>query len=67
LADEPTGSLDAYNTRDVVETLQKLNSMGTTILLATHNEKVVNLLKKRVITLDDGQIIRDQAKGKFIL
>jgi cell division transport system ATP-binding protein len=67
LADEPTGSLDAYNTRDVVETLQKLNSFGATILLATHNEKVVNLLKKRVITLEDGQIVRDQPKGKFIL
>lgn len=67
LADEPTGSLDAYNTRDVIETLQKLNSFGATVLVATHNEKVVNLLKKRVLTLEDGQIVRDQPKGKFIL
>lgn len=67
LADEPTGSLDAYNTRDVIDSLEKLNELGTTVILATHNERVVNLLRKRVVTLDNGQIVRDQAKGKFVL
>lgn len=67
LADEPTGNLDIYNTRDVVETLMKLNDMGTTVILATHNEKVVSLLKKRVVTLENGEIIRDKVMGKFVL
>ncbi len=67
LADEPTGNLDVYNARDVIDSLLKLNEMGTTVILTTHNEKIVNLLKKRVITLDNGQIIRDQEKGKFLL
>ena len=67
LADEPTGNLDIYNARDVIETLLKLNEMGATVILATHNEKVVNLLKKRVITLDKGEVIRDKIMGRFVL
>lgn len=67
LADEPTGNLDVYNARDVIDSLVKLNDMGATVVLATHNEKTVNLLKKRVITLENGHIIRDQEKGKFLL
>ncbi len=67
LADEPTGNLDPYYTKDVINLLVKLNSLGASVILATHNKEIVNNLKKRVITLEDGQIIRDDPTGKFIL
>lgn len=67
LADEPTGNLDVYSIRDILEALIKVNKMGTTVVLATHNQSVVNFLQKRVVTLENGKIIRDQEKGKFIL
>ncbi len=66
VADEPTGNLDPYNTNDVVQLLLKLNEFGTTIILATHNKEIINQLKRRVITLENGKIIRDEEKGKFI-
>jgi cell division transport system ATP-binding protein len=67
LADEPTGNLDPYNTAEIIRLLLKIQEMGTTIILATHNKEVINRLDKRVITLEDGKIIRDVQKGKFIL
>ncbi|MBI2578022.1 MAG: cell division ATP-binding protein FtsE [Candidatus Wildermuthbacteria bacterium] len=67
LADEPTASLDPYNTRDIIRLLIKINEFGTTILLATHNREVINLLGKRVITLDDGRVARDEEKGRFVI
>jgi cell division transport system ATP-binding protein len=67
LADEPTGNLDPYNTLDIIKIFQKIHQMGTTIILATHNREVVEILGKRVITLENGEIIRDEEKGKFIL
>ncbi|MCU0653528.1 MAG: ATP-binding cassette domain-containing protein [Candidatus Pacebacteria bacterium] len=67
LADEPTGNLDPYHTLDVLRLLLKINEMGTTVLLATHNREVVNKLKKRVVTLEKGKIIRDEANGRFAL
>jgi len=67
IADEPTGNLDAINTREIVELLKKINNYGTTIVLVTHNREVVNLLQRRVITLDGGRIIADQENGKYIL
>lgn len=67
LADEPTGNLDPYNTTDIMKLLLSINGIGTTIILATHNKDVINKLGKRVITLEDGKIIRDQEKGRFIL
>ena len=67
LADEPTGNLDTVNTREIIDILKKINELGTTVLLVTHNKEIVNLLKKRVITLDDGQIVSDQEVGKYIL
>jgi cell division transport system ATP-binding protein len=67
LADEPTGDLDPYNTRDVLELLLNLNEAGTTVILATHDKEVVNNLNKRVITLKDGEIVNDSVKGRFIL
>lgn len=67
VADEPTGNLDAINTEDIIQILKKINEFGTTILLLTHNREVVNALKHRVITLQDGEIILDQTAGKYIL
>jgi len=67
LADEPTGNLDPYNTSEIIELLKKINELGTTIILSTHNRNIINNLKKRVITLQDGRIIQDKEKGKFIL
>lgn len=67
LADEPTGNLDPYNTADIIRLLLNINELGTTIILSTHNKEVINNLEKRVITLDQGKIIRDEEKGRFIL
>ena len=60
LADEPTGNLDLLNSWDVVRLLLKINELGTTILLATHDQNIIKNLNKRVITLDKGRIIRDE-------
>ncbi len=67
LADEPTGNLDSINTKEIIELLVKINELGSTVLLVTHNREVVNLLKKRVITLEKGKIISDQKHGRYIL
>ena len=67
VADEPTGNLDPYHERDIIRLLVKINELGTTILLATHNKEVVNYLGKRVITLSEGRLVRDEQKGRFIL
>lgn len=67
IADEPTGNLDPFNTWEIIKLLGKINELGTTVILATHDKEIINTLGKRVITLDDGRIIRDEQKGKFIL
>ena len=67
LADEPTGNLDSINAEEIIELLQKINKFGTTVVLVTHNREIVNRLQRRVITLDNGMIISDQAIGKYIL
>jgi len=67
LADEPTGNLDPYHTLDIIRLLLNINEIGTTVILATHNREVINSLGKRVITLQDGKIIRDEERGRFIL
>ncbi|MCP6718966.1 MAG: cell division ATP-binding protein FtsE [Patescibacteria group bacterium] len=67
LADEPTGNLDPYNTLDIIKLLFKINKMGTTVILSTHDKEVINRLGKRVITLEGGKIIKDQKRGRFIL
>lgn len=67
VADEPTGNLDSINTREIIDLLKKINNMGTTIVLVTHNRDVVNSLHSRVITLDNGQIISDQSEGRYLL
>jgi len=67
LADEPTGNLDPYNALEIISLLLKIQEMGTTVVLATHNKEVVNMLEKRVITLEKGKVVRDEEKGRFIL
>lgn len=67
IADEPTGNLDPYNTYEVMFLLEKINKAGATVILLTHDREVVNKLDKRVITLVNGRIIRDEKKGKFII
>jgi cell division transport system ATP-binding protein len=67
IADEPTGNLDPVNTFEVVQILKKINDLGTTIILTTHNKGVIDSLKKRVITMDRGRVIRDDREGKYIL
>lgn len=67
VADEPTGNLDTVNTQEIIEILKKINEFGTTIVLVTHNREVVNQLKKRVITLQNGRIISDEHIGKYRL
>ncbi|MDE2018872.1 MAG: cell division ATP-binding protein FtsE [Patescibacteria group bacterium] len=67
IADEPTGNLDHFHTFEIIKLLEKINQLGTTVLLATHDREVINSLERRVITLDKGRIIRDEPKGKYIL
>lgn len=66
-ADEPTGNLDPYNTSEILRLLLKIHELGTTVILATHNKEIINSLGKRVISLEDGKIIRDEEKGRFII
>ena len=67
LADEPTGNLDAINAQEIIDLLLRINKFGTTVILVTHNKEVVNRLNKRVITMDQGLVISDQERGKYIL
>ena len=67
VADEPTGNLDSINSHDIIELLKKINDFGTTVLLVTHNREIVNALRKRVVTLEDGVIISDRERGKYLL
>lgn len=60
IADEPTGQLDKLTTKEIIDLLRKINDFGTTILVTTHNENIVNDLQKRVVTLKDGRIVNDQ-------
>ncbi|MCX7778846.1 MAG: cell division ATP-binding protein FtsE [Patescibacteria group bacterium] len=66
-ADEPTGNVDLINTREIIDLFKKINEMGTTIILVTHNREIVNYLKTRVVILEQGQIISDQPRGRYIL
>lgn len=65
LADEPTGDLDPQTSWGVIQLLNEINSWGTTIVMATHNAEIVNTLKRRVISLKDGKIIRDKREGRY--
>lgn len=65
IADEPTGNLDPKHAWDVVKVLEKINRYGTTVLLTTHNQEIVNRLKRRVITIKDGKVVSDRANGVY--
>jgi cell division transport system ATP-binding protein len=67
VADEPTGNLDPINAYEVVEILKKINELGTTVVITTHNKGVVDAIGKRVITIDRGKVVRDDAEGKYVL
>jgi cell division transport system ATP-binding protein len=67
IADEPTGNLDPFHTWEIVNLLLKINELGTTVILATHDKEIINTLSRRVITMDRGRIVRDEARGSYIL
>ena len=64
VADEPTGNLDPINTHEIVQILKKINDLGTTVILATHNRGVIDSVGSRVITMENGKVIRDTKNGK---
>ncbi len=66
-ADEPTGNLDPLNTWDIIRLLLKINELGTTLILATHDREIINTINKRVISLDKGKVVRDEQNGRYIL
>ena len=65
VADEPTGNLDPASTREVITIFEKINKLGTTIILATHNKEGVDSLGRRVVTMEKGKIIRDDKNGRY--
>ncbi len=65
LADEPTGNLDPHISWEIMKILQEINGLGTTVIMATHNTDIVNKMKKRVISLDKGRLIKDEKEGKY--
>jgi cell division transport system ATP-binding protein len=64
IADEPTGNLDPVNTHEIVQILKKVNDLGTTIILTTHNRGVIESVGKRVVTMENGKIVRDTKHHK---
>ncbi|MFA5000828.1 MAG: cell division ATP-binding protein FtsE [Candidatus Paceibacterota bacterium] len=67
IVDEPTGNLDPITSAEIIEIFKKINEIGTTIILTTHNKKIVDSLGHRVLTLEHGQLIRDDKEGKYAL
>lgn len=68
LADEPTGNLDLVNSYDVVKLLLKINELGTTVILASHDTNIVNSIGRRVVSMDKGKIVKDQLEdGRYII
>lgn len=65
LADEPTGNLDSETAWDIMMLLQEVNKMGTTVVVVTHNNDVVDIMQKRVVTLEEGHLVRDDKKGGY--
>ena len=66
LADEPTGNLDPQNSWDIMALLEDMNRLGTTVMVVTHNNEIVNQMQKRVVTLHEGVIISDQIQGGYV-
>lgn len=65
IADEPTGNLDPSTSWQIVKLLKKINKIGTTVIMATHNVDIVDSMKERVIKLDKGEVLKDQSGGKY--
>jgi len=65
IADEPTGNLDPTTSIDLMKLLDRINRTGTTVVMATHDSTVVDQMRKRVIELEDGRVVRDQARGVY--
>src|SRR5690606_30791188 len=65
LADEPTGNLDPATSVGIMRLLDRINRTGTTVLMATHDQNIVNTMRRRVIQLEKGRIVRDQARGVY--
>lgn len=67
VADEPTGNLDPLNTWEIIRLFGKINELGTTVVLATHDKEIIDTIGKRVITFENGKLVRDEKRGKYIL
>ncbi len=67
VADEPTGNLDPLNKWEIIKLLEKINHLGTTVILATHDKEVIDSLRRRVVTLEKGKILRDEERGRYVL
>ena len=67
IADEPTGNLDPYHSKEIIRLLMRINELGTTVVLSTHGMEIVNTLGKRVITLENGKVVKDERQGNFTL
>jgi cell division transport system ATP-binding protein len=65
LADEPTGNLDPATSWQIIKLMKKINKMGTTVIMATHNVDIVNSMRERVIKLGKGKVVKDQKEGKY--
>lgn len=67
LADEPTGNLDPDTAWGIIDILEEINKLGTTVIMASHNAEIVNKLRRRTLTIQHGKIVRDEAKGHYHL
>lgn len=67
IADEPTGNLDPVNTHEIVQIFKKINDLGTTVILTTHNKGIIDSVGRRVITMEEGRVVRDDAEGRYSL
>jgi cell division transport system ATP-binding protein len=65
IADEPTGNLDPETSWDIMDIFKRINADGTTIVMATHDKDIVDAMKRRVIAIEDGHIVRDEAQGAY--
>ncbi|MEK5136542.1 cell division ATP-binding protein FtsE [Priestia sp. FSL W8-0001] len=65
IADEPTGNLDPETSWEIMDVFEEINKSGTTILMATHNREIVNAIRKRVIAIENGKVVRDEVRGDY--
>ena len=65
LADEPTGNLDPITAQEIMRLLDRINQTGTTVVMATHDQKIVDQMRRRVVALAHGKIVRDQQQGVY--